>query len=538
MVPIVRVAAAFQAKRYHVAGVEIGLVRFHYLNQHVESPRIVEDTAAPSSKNNPETKQPRLFPLHLTPFEHYMFVDDRPAHPMTFVVQLRMSGTLDREAFTDAVHSSLTRHPLLTAIIGPGKGGKDCWIKARDPQPFLNWGLISDPIDFPEGEYINLRKETGLRIFVRHDNESIVVTAQFHHAVCDGIGSYQYLGDLLYEYAIRTGATELPTPVDLPYRRLKDRGRVSYDMSNFLRPDGKPQRMWDEALKFMRRSNVALKPDQQPAPTFHASFPSIESHEFDKQQYKALRHAAQANGQIINDLLVEKFFLTLSQWESKAPWFSQRRHVCVMMPLNLREPTDNDISACNAVSQSFVRYHRRDLKDGTKFRNALGQELRRLKHDRTRIRFMHLMAGAHYFYPKTLQFCMNFKKCLATAILSNTGDPTKQFLTNFPKENGQLRCGNLLLTDVAGVPPLRPGTNATISIFTYRRVLKICVRCDPNQFSRQDTRKLLQLYIENIQSGQGAKQETSKASQNCLPDPKLVTSGKLGCDTSPAETKT
>ena len=445
-------------------------------------------------------KKPRLFPLHMTPFEHYMFVDDRPAHPMTFVVQLRVSGRLDREAFFNAVKSSLMRHPLLTAVIGPGKGGKDCWIKGPNLEPVVNWGQPNDPIQFPEGEFIDLRKETGLRIFVRHDDESAVITSQFHHAACDGIGSYQYLGDLLYEYAVRTGATNLPTPSDLPYARLKTRGRVSYDVNNFLGTDGKPQRLWDEALKFMRTGNVALKPDQKPKRGFRESFPGIESHQFDKQQYKSLRHAAQANGQIINDLLVEKLFLTLSQWESKAPRFSQRRHVSVMMPMNLREPTDNDISACNAVSQSFVRYSRRALKNVTTFRNALGNQLLKLKHDRTRIRFMHLMAGAYYFYPKLLKHCLDFKKCLATAILSNTGDPTKQFLTSFPKEKGLLRCGNLLLTDVSGVPPMRPGTNATISIFTYQRVLKICVRCDPNQFSREETQQLLQLYVQNIQS--------------------------------------
>ena len=435
----------------------------------------------------------------MTSFEHYMFVDDRPAHPMTFVVQLHMSGQLDRDKFADAVEASLTRHPLLTAIIGPGKGGKDCWIKAPGLKAFLDYGPPNKTIEFPNGEFIDLRKETGLRIFVRHDNENAVITTQFHHATCDGIGSYQYLGDLLYEYAIRTGATDLPTPPDLPYKRLKDRGRISYDMNNFRLPNGKLMKTWDESLRFMKMSNVALKPEKKKTSGYRATFPCIESFEFDKARYKELRHAAQAKGQIINDMLLEKLFITLSQWESKSSWLSQRKHVCVMMPMNLRAPSDNDISACNAVSQAFVRYHRNDLKEDKTFRSALGHEVLKLKHERERIPFMHMMAGGHYFYPKTLKFCLDFKKCLATAILSNTGDPTKQFLTNFPKEGGQLRCGNLLLTDVGGVPPMRPGTNATISIFTYKRMLKICVRCDPNQFSQEDTQALLKMYVDNIQ---------------------------------------
>ena len=468
-------------------------------NQQVERLGTVEDTALHLTKPNANKKKPRLFPLHMTSFEHYMFVDDRPAHPMTFVVQLHMSGQLDREIFADAVKASLTRHPLLTAIIGPGKGGKDCWIKAPGLKPFLDYGPPNKTIEFPNGEFIDLRKETGLRIFVRHDNENAVITTQFHHATCDGIGSYQYLGDLLYEYAVQTGATDLPTPPDLPYKRLKDRGRISYDMNNFRLPNGKLMKTWDESLRFMKMSNVALKPEKKKTSGYRASFPCIESIEFDKDRYKQLRHAAQAKGQIINDMLLEKLFITLSQWESKSSWLSQRKHVCVMMPMNLRAPSDNDISACNAVSQAFVRYHRNALKDDKTFRSALGHEVLKLKHERERIPFMHMMAGGHYFYPKTLKFCLDFKKCLATAILSNTGDPTKQFLTNFPKEGGQLRCGNLLLTDVGGVPPMRPGTNATISIFTYKRMLKICVRCDPNQFSKEDTQALLKMYVDNIQ---------------------------------------
>ena len=460
----------------------------------------MEELAATPPDIQPEKKKLRLFPLHMTAFEHYMFVDDRPLHPMTFVVQFQFAGSINRDSFQAAVEASLERHPLLAATIGPGKGGKDCWKKARNPMPLIDWGSLGDPIEFPGGEFIDLRQEIGLRIFVRHDDEVAIVTTQFHHAVCDGIGSYQYLGDLFYEYAIRNGATELPPPIDLPRKRLKERGRISYDMNNFRKPDGKLMSTWNEALKFLKMTNVTLKPEVKKPTGFRATFPCIQSFEFDKDEYKGLRHAAQSKGQIINDLLVEKLFVTLSQWEDKSSWFRQRRHVCVMMPMNLREPADNEVSACNAVSQSFVRYKRSAFKDRQQFRNTLGNELLQLKHDRTRIPFMHMLAGGHYFYPKTLKFSLDFKKCLATAILSNTGDPTKQFLMSFPKEKGLLRCGNLLMTDVSGVPPMRPGTNATISIFTYRRVLKICIRCNPNQFKEEDTKQLLDLYVKNIRS--------------------------------------
>ena len=426
-----------------------------------------------------------------------MMVDDRPQFPMTFIVQMELSGDIDRNAFTEAIDESLNRHPLLTAIIGPGKQGKDCWIAPPNPQPLMNWGDLDDPIEFPENEYLDIRKEVGLRIFVRANKERAVVTTQFHHSTCDGIGSYHFLGDVLYFYAIRTGGQELEAAPEIAPKRLRDRGRASYDINNFRLPNGKYQKTWDITLKHLARSNIVLRGSKKISQNDRA-FPGIVSCRFDKNEYKALRLAAQNRGQIINDMLVEKLFETLFEWNQKKNPFSFRKHACVMMPLNLRETSDNDIPACNIVAHSFVRCTQTEMSDTKKFRTDLGNELLKIKHDRHKIRFMHMIAGGRAFYPKTMKWMLNFKRNLATAILSNTGDPTRQFYYQLPRTGGLVQCGNLQLEDISGVPPLRPGTNATVSIFTYRRELKICLRCDPNQFSEEESRAMLDMYAANL----------------------------------------
>ncbi|MEM9413627.1 MAG: hypothetical protein AAGA30_21145, partial [Planctomycetota bacterium] len=192
-------------------------------------------------QSNPKQrpKRGRLFPLHLTSFEHYMLTDDRPEFPMTFVVQLEFSGKIDRPQFEKAIHFALERHPLLTACIGPGKGGKDCWIAAENPHPFVSWGELNQPLDFPDGEYIDLRREIGLRIFVRHNDDHAMLTVQFHHTVCDGIGSYQFLGDVLYEYSRQTVNNNFDEMAALDPKRLRERGKASYNMNNFRLPNGK-----------------------------------------------------------------------------------------------------------------------------------------------------------------------------------------------------------------------------------------------------------------------------------------------------------
>jgi hypothetical protein len=207
---------------------------------------------------------------------------------------------------------------------------------------------------------------------------------------------------------------------------------------------------------------------------------------------------AQQRGQIINDMLLEKLFETLFQWCHKYGRWWDARNMCVMMPLNLREKDDADISACNIVAHAFIRRTAQQMRDINGFRMGLGNEVLNIKHNRDKILFMHLLAGAQHFYPRTLKASLFVKRSLATAILSNTGDPTRQFHVEFPRENGLIRCGNLTLEDISGVPPMRPGTRATISVFTYRRVLKICMRCDPNQFSESETGELLDLFVFNM----------------------------------------
>ena len=428
-----------------------------------------------------------------------MFVDDRDKYPMSFIVQLELSGEIDRAAFEEAIFQSLERHPLLQATIGPAKQGKDCWLEAKNKTPVIDWGELNEPIEFPNGERINLREEIGLRMFIRHDEHRAIVTSQFHHSTCDGIGSYQFLGDVLFEYAIRTGASHLEPPAELEPKKLRGRGKLSYDMNNFRLPNGKYQRTWDEALTLLARTNVVLRaPERKPA-GFRCPFPGIQSYTFDKKQFKTLRLAAQDQGQVVNDLLVEKLFQTLHDWHGKLPGVPWRRHVAIMMPMNLREAGDDELSACNVVAHAFMRKKRNEFDDISTFRKRLSNELLQLKHHRKEIRFMHMLAGGHYFYPRILKMSLDLKRNLATAILSNTGDPTKQFYSQFPREGGVVCCGNLKLEDVSGVPPIRPGTSTTVSIFTYRRELKICLRCDPNKFSEADARQLLDLYVQNIQ---------------------------------------
>ncbi len=426
-----------------------------------------------------------------------MVSDDRPNHPMTFIVQLEFSGLLDREALSKAIDDALQRHPLLRANIGRAKQNRDCWIDAGESRTRLDFGDLDQPIQFIDTEYLNLRRETGVRIWVRHNSQRAVVTTQFHHATCDGIGAYQFIGDILYAYARETGETALEPQKAVSAERLRERAKSSFDIN--LMPQVRQRlRAWNEARQLLFRRAAVMRPSQTADLHSLQTFPGVHSHIFEKNVYRDLRHIAQDRGQTVNDMLVEKLFVTLMQWQQANRPLLPSNSIVINMPLNLRSAADQDIPACNIVANHFIRCTTRQIQRTQELRDKIAAEMLLAKHERNCSRFMEILAGGYHFIPRTMKVILFLRRSVASTILSNTGDPTRQFYNDFPTSEGRLRCGSLILEDISGVPPMRPGTRVTISIFTYRRRLKICMRCDPTCFSEHDTQQLLKQYIRNI----------------------------------------
>lgn len=441
----------------------------------------------------------RLFPLHLTPFENYMLVDDSAAYPMTFVVQLEFSGKLDRGAFEKAVGQALPRHPLLCCVVQPAKQDRDCWVLPNDVALRVDWGDLNTPLAFVDGEFLDLRREIGVRIWVRHDEERAVVTTQFHHSVCDGIGSYQFLGDVLYFYAENVGAPIGQPLPPLDPIVLRSRLRATFPAHKFMDETGKFRKEWKETAELLlgRTSKLAI-PKIRSSAEGSVPFPSIRSHVFDRQAYRELRLRAQENSQTPNDYLLEKLFLSIQTWNIEKSLIRLPQSICVLMPMDLREPDGIRFSAANIVTYTFIRRSGKRLHDRDLLVKSLREELAMLKRDRHGTRFMNMIAGS-FHYPGLLRTILR-GKCLATVVMSNTGDPTRHFLVPFPRDKGVVCCGNLRLENVSGVPPIRNNMRAAISAFTYRRVLRLCVRTDPRQCTPDVSQQFLNNYVAHLQA--------------------------------------
>ncbi len=438
-----------------------------------------------------------LFPLTLSPIELLMLADDDRRHPMTFVIRLQLLGQINRRAFEAAVAEALQRHPLLACLITTGKRGLPCWKPARDWKPSLDWGTEETEIAVPDGEGIDLTRELGLRVWGRQGESRAAVLFQFHHACCDGTGAYRFIGDVLAGYGIRTASgDERPEwgPVQpglLRLRRRRALGRAA------VSAEGLKRLAIREGWKILMPRPAPMIPP--PAPrngNCRPYFPGFLCFSFDRAEHQQFRHAASQFGATPNDLLLRDLFLALERWNRpKSLW--RRRWLRIMMPADLRTGDDYEMPATNMTGYTFISHSVGDCAQPHELLERIRSETALIKHRRSGAAFMDAIFVASQVR-WLLPYILSRNLCQATALLSNAGDPSRRFTARLPRRAGRIACGDLVLEEITGVPPLRVKTRTAVSISQYNRRLTVSVRCDPHLFGQADTAAFLNLYVDRL----------------------------------------
>lgn len=418
-----------------------------------------------------------------------MWVDDSPRYPMTFVIEMELEGDLARERLQRAVDQSLQRHPLLRSCIRPAKSNRDCWVYTENYDSRIRWREAGKPILVDgAGAYIDLRNEIGVKIWGVQQGQTSRLTFAFHHTATDGIGAYHFLGDMLWFYADQCGA-ELPPLVELDPNVTRQRLQATVSREMLAEVAGLKERLVHECAQPLVGSL-----DGQSGGRFE--FPRFFEHTFDKQRYRELRLVAQDAGQSVNDRLVKGLLITLAEW-NESHGVAPDRSYCINMPMDLRTNEGPEIPASNIVTCAFIRRTREQIRDRDDLDRFLREESIRVKATRYNSHFMKLLVQSPVDLSSAAHSYAS-DDCLATAIFSNTGDPTRRFLTSLPRVGGLVQAGKLTLVDVSGVSPLRDKTRLAVGIFTYKRELKLCIRTDPFHFASEDSQRLLDMYVKNV----------------------------------------
>lgn len=443
-------------------------------------------------------QQPNVFPLHLAPIDAFYCADDSADYPMTSVIYLDFVGVVQRDAFELALEDALVRHPLLASFIRPAKRSIPCWVSSGDVRPTIDWGTMDEPILLADGEAFDLSSEVGLRIWVRSGDDACRITLQVHHACTDGTGVYRFLGDLLACYGIRTGdGTDPPELSEVDPRLLRDRRRRMCDHGGR-----------ESATKLMKAGfsyawNVFGKRVQTlSAPAVKSAepitpFPGICSRSFTRDEHKALRGAAGEHGVMLNDLLLAEMFLTVLEWNENIDKHPTKGWVRIMMPFDMRDKRDFAMPAGNLTSYTFITRRSSECSDFKRLIRDIRDETARIKHENLGSRFIDAVMLAQRA-PKVLDYLLGRDRCISSVILSNIGEPSRRFTARLPRKKGKVVCGNMVLDNISGVPPMRTKSHATWAIFTYARQMTISLRCDPFRFSVEQTEALLDVYMKRL----------------------------------------
>jgi hypothetical protein len=445
----------------------------------------------------------RLFPIHLAPIDAFFLTDDRPEYPMTFASNIYLTGELDREAFQGALEDAMDMHPLIGAIVGPGKQGKICWLRCENPTTLVDWGTYEAPVAFHSGEGIDLEQENGLRVWARVGEGRTRLVLQFHHACTDGTGAHRFIGDLLACYGMRTAEEGAPRPQLPTYdqqllkgRRLKlaDHARLLAMAPIIRRGIGQAYQVFAKRITplAVTRSNPldATPPEE--------AFPGVVSRRLDRFQYQALRERASKLGVMLNDLLTAEMFFAMRDWNLLHGGKPNQR-LRIMMPSDMRDTADFAMSAANMTSYNFITRKLGPRDRMEKLVKSIRDETARIKNENRGKLFIDSIMVCNRV-PGLLPYLLSGKRCLSTVTLSNMGDPTRRFLATFPRQKGKVVCGNLVLDHMQGVSPLRAMTRAAVSIVSLYKQMFINVRCDPHLMTLADSRQLLEIYTSRLEA--------------------------------------
>lgn len=453
-------------------------------------------TSMQTSGVTPETDQ--HFPLRLTPFEEYMYLDHRAGNSMVFCIRFEVEGQIDRTAWEQALAQATAINPLIRATIRQRWWGRYEWTLERGVLPRVEWH------DAAEYQYqlptLDLRVEAGVRVVVAVGPEVSRVCVFMHHTVGDGVACIRLIEQLYGYYALATGAD--PRTIELlsfDPARLADRGRKRWAT----------YRGWDrlkwrtyEFWKFFSQLPTTLRPRaKNPVPPSEQALDYLDAM-ISPEETSALRSAAQAEEMNVNELMLCEFFGTLAEWNERIaapqkprqddPWYR------VSMPTSLREQADDLTSVTNIVSMTFInRRHSFITENSAEFRQSIQSESQEIR-IRRRGEVLFDSLSMIRSVPGGLRHTVRLPLCMSSAVFTNLGNPFRRFKTRYRWDQRGVLVGNLRVISISGIPPLRPQTNVVMSSFLFGQSLAFSLQMAPTWFTRADAEQFLELYLRRL----------------------------------------
>ena len=434
-------------------------------------------------------------PLPLIPFERYMLEDDRDDYPMTFAVVVELHGEIDSEAMESAVLSALVRHPLTCAQIEKVDISFQ-WIAGTLPHHPITWHR-SPFVRLPfAGARVNLFSERGFRVDAFRDGYETCLMFSTHHAITDGLGMLQIIGDVLALYGIKTAKAESkPQLPEVDAELLRGRGVYDVELPH-------PISRWTTVKAFLAESWKLLsrRPVQIVTHKFdHRELPETSGYvcvSIDEEQFAAARERARELGAGFNHVLVSALFQTVKQWQEVG---GQRcgKWLRVTLPTSLRSRKHQRSSAANILGYVMITRKPEECECEESLLKSIVSELKFVQNWAIGTMFSTSVATVDRV-PGLLRWMSRRSRRVSTIVLSNVGEVTHRFRGKFAREHGSLVAGNLKLVNVTAAPPVRPGTSLAIGIGSCGGKVNFCAQFDAKSISAGEVRQFLNQYASVI----------------------------------------
>ena len=438
------------------------------------------------------------FPLRLTPFEEYMFADDRPEYPMLGFFRLRFSALLDAAALESSLQATLSRHPLTTCKI-LRKGWRYFWIPDENFRPKLECFVPDASRNYPEAKWIDPTAESCTRSWLIDRGGKHELVVQIHHAVIDALGMCQFIEDLLVDYARRAGIAETPLePRPLDPGRLPHRNRFGLTWRNFTSVLPPVSLMLDGAKYVLKKPPTPLLPEPPAGVTsipLPSRYPTSSTDTLSADETRQILAAAKRQGCTVNDLLARDLFLAMLDLRVRSGCETDKDWLRLAMPVNLRGPGDEKLSVANVISVVFIARSPSEMADRGQLLRSLQRQMRFIKDHRLSLTFALSLAIAQYI-PGHIYRNARKHDCWATGVFSNLGMILKD--VPLPRREGRLALGSVTLDELEFIPPMRPRTAFVCAVYTYAGRLYVLFHCDPRMVSPAQAEEFRTLYLERI----------------------------------------
>ena len=444
-----------------------------------------------------------LFPLPLSDFEYYMLSDDRPTHPMVFVMTVHVSGALSEQPLRESLSELLLSHPLLDCRVEKLRGLGWCWVRQTGSAELLDWHSTDQAVVIgfvPVVRRISLQREPGIFVDVCAARDCATIVVYLHHSCCDGIGAMQLIGELFARYGRKTAGPDSKRPEfeppDASALRLREIYGTRESVSGRQRKSLK--RSIGKIARLLLRKPVLLAGSVRiPVTGSTQTQRAIQSKLLPRSLNRSLRAVASQRKVSINDLFVREMLLHIRDWNRRAQQPFGRRWIRLAVPLSMRTSLHDKVPACNIVSYALVTRREQDCDDPEALLQSIHQQTSDVLFNREGIVCLKLFRALRKI-PGAMNLFLSLKSCLSTMVLANVGDVRRRFSGRFPLQKGKWIAGNVVVEQLHGVAPVRPNTRAAMSIGEYAGELSVNLRTDSMAINAEDSERFLSEYLDRL----------------------------------------